>query len=96
VTQQGTPGQSEAFSGWLDRFEKLYGGISRPHRPFGDRHRVKRYLLGLLYAVKHKSGAHERLAARGSHNRNSSSERTGRPDRSGLGCRSYPREDLRE
>lgn len=56
VAQNRIPEQSNAVVGWSKRFEDLYGRIAGRFARSEVRHRVKRYLLGLLGRVERKNG----------------------------------------
>ncbi len=56
VAQDGTPKQLDAVGGWSQRFEELYGRVAAHFARSEARHRVKRYLFGLLDRVERKNG----------------------------------------
>lgn len=56
VAQGGNLEQLDAIGGWSQRFEELYSRIARHFSRSESRHRVKRYLFGLLDRVERKNG----------------------------------------
>lgn len=56
VAQDGTWVQLDVIDGWSERFEELHGRIAGHFARSESRHRVKRYLFGLLDRVERKNG----------------------------------------
>lgn len=56
VAQSGNLEQLDAIGGWSQRFEELHSRIARHFSRSESRHRVKRYLFGLLDRVERKNG----------------------------------------